>query len=171
MCSIFVNLQKAFDSVDHEILISKLDHHDMRGNASKWFETYLCNGKQNVSINGFKCSTSTLTCGVPQGSVLGPLLFLMYRNDLCHAITFSHVPHFADDTNLLQIYKSPKMLNKLINYDLKNLSNWLNASKIMLNVTKTELVISRMLKSLAGCRTMFLFAVFCKIDALERNVY
>lgn len=64
MCSIFVDLQKAFDSVDHEILISKLDHHGMRGNASKWLETYLCNGKQNASINGFKCNTSTLTCGV-----------------------------------------------------------------------------------------------------------
>ena len=93
-----------------------------------------------MSINGFKSNTSTLTCGVPQGSVLGPLLFLIYINDLCHAIRFCHVHHFADDTNLLHINKSPKMLNKLINYDLKNLSNWLNANKITLNVTKTELV-------------------------------
>ena len=62
-------------------------------------------------------------------------------NDLCHAIRFCHVHHFADDTNLLHINKSPKMLNQLIKYDLKNLSNWLNGTKIMLNVTKTKLVI------------------------------
>ena len=107
MCGIFVDLQKAFDTVDHKIY---LELEEIRGIANKRFETYLCNRKQYVSINGFKSNTSALTCGVPQGSVLGHLLFLIYINDLCHAIRFCHVHHFADDTNLIHINKSPKML-------------------------------------------------------------
>ena len=78
---------------------------------------------------------------MPQGSVLGPLLFLQYINDLHVAIKHCKVHHFADDTNLLIINKSLKRLNKLLNIDLKNLTNWLNANKISLNVSKTELII------------------------------
>ena len=81
--------------------------------------------------------------GVPQGSVLGLLLFLMYINDLNVAIKHCKVHHFADDTNLLNINKSPKHLNKFINIDLKNLTKWLNANKISLNVSKTEMVLFR----------------------------
>ena len=78
---------------------------------------------------------------MPQGSVLGSLLFLIYINDLHVAIKHCKVHHFADDTNLLIINKSLKRLNKLLNIDLKNLTNWLNANKISLNVSKTELII------------------------------
>ena len=79
--------------------------------------------ENSVTINGFKSNKWTLTYGVPQGSEIGPSLFPKYVNDLCHAIIFWHVHHFADDTNLLHINKSSKMLNKPINYYLKNLSN------------------------------------------------
>ena len=85
-----------------------------------------------------KCEVN---CGFFKGSVLGPLLFLLYINDLNQAIKFCKVHHFADDTNLLYLGKSIKKLNKLVNYDLKNLLYWLNANKISLNVKKTELVI------------------------------
>ena len=78
---------------------------------------------------------------MPQGSVLGPLLFLIYINDLHVAIKHCKVHHFADDTNLLIINRSLKRLNKLLNIDLKNLTNWLNVNKISLNVSKTELII------------------------------
>ena len=80
----------------------------------------------------------SLNCGVPQGSVLGPLLFLLYINNLNQAIKFCKVHHFADDTNLLYLGKSIKKLNKFVNIDLKNLVNWLNANKISLNVKKLK---------------------------------
>ena len=87
-----------------------------------------------VSINGYDSGLEEIKCGVPQGSVLGSLLFLLYINDLNQAIKFCKVHHFADDSNLLYLGKSIKKLNKLVNYDLKNLLYWLNANKISLNV-------------------------------------
>ena len=136
-----MDLQKAFDTVDHQILLSKLNYYDIQGIPNNWFKSYLSNRKQFVSINGYDPELAEINCGVPQGSVLGPLLFLLYINDLNQAIKFCKVHHFADDTNLLYLGKSIKKLNKLVNIDLKNLLYWLNANKISLNVKKTELVI------------------------------
>ena len=94
-----------------------------------------------MSINGYQSGLAAINCGVPQGSVLWPLLFLLYINDLNQAIKFCKVHHFADDTNLLCLSNSIKKLNKQVNADLKHLVNWLNANKISLNVKKTEMVI------------------------------
>ena len=105
---IFVDLQKAFDTVDYSTLLSKLCHYRICGLANKWFESYLANHKQFVSINDFESSTLSIT------------------------IKHCKVHHFADDTNLLIINKSLKRLNKLLNIDLKNLTNWLNGNKILL---------------------------------------
>ena len=96
--------------------------------------------KQFVSINGYNSDLMLINCGVPQGFVLGPLLFLIYINDLHKAIRYCKVHHFADDTNLFHTNKSVKNLNKLVNHDMKQLNNWLSANKISRNVEKTELV-------------------------------
>ena len=139
-CGVFVDLQKAFDTVNHDILISKLDHYGIRGTANNWFASYLSNRSQYVSILGFDSTTNTISHGVPQGSVLGPLLFLIYINDLHVAIKHSKVYHFADDTNLLNIGNSAKQIQKYVNADLKTLYQWLLANKISLNCDKTEVI-------------------------------
>ena len=142
-CGVFIDLQKAFDTVDHGILLKKLQFYGIRGITNKWFESYLNNRKQCVSINGFESRESLMTLGVPQGSVLGPLLFLLYINDLHKALKYSTTKHFADDTNILISNKNPKQLKKHLNIDLKLLSKWLQANKISLNASKTELMVFR----------------------------
>ena len=140
-CGISVDLQKAFDTVDHKILLHKLEYYGLRGICNDWFKSYLSDRKQFVSVNGYNSDLMPVGCGVPQGSVLGPLLFLIYSNDLHKAIQYCKVHHFADDTNLFHTSKSVKNLNKQINRDKKHLNNWSSANKIFLNVEKTELVI------------------------------
>ena len=118
-----------------------MNHYGIRGVSNDWFKSYWSNRNQYVSINGFHSGLTSINCGIPQGSVLGPLLFLLYINDFNQAIKLCKVHHFADDTNLLCLSNSIKKLNKLVNTDLKHLVNWLNPNKISLNVKKTEMVI------------------------------
>ena len=98
---VFVDFQKAFDTVNHKILLRKLEHYGIRGIANNWFSSYLSKRRQFVSIGGTNSETLNIEHGVPQGSVLGPLLFLVYINDLHTCIKHSTTRHFADDTNLL----------------------------------------------------------------------
>ena len=127
--------------MEHDILLAKLEHYGIHSLANEWFRSYLSNRKQYVSVNGHESSLASVLYGVPQGSVLGPLLFLIYINGLNQTIKFCKVHHFADDTNLLHFNKSVAKLNKLVNQDMKILTVWLNANKISLNVEKAKLVI------------------------------
>ena len=140
-CGVFVDLQRAFNTVDHQMLLPKLNHYGIFGVSNDWFTSYLSNRNHYVSINGFYSGLTTINCGVPQRSVLGPLRFLIHINDLNQTIKFCKVHHFVDDTNLLCLINSIKKLNKLVLAYLKHLVNWLNAKKISLSVKKTEMVI------------------------------
>ena len=115
----------------------------MRSLANEWFKSYLSNRKQYVSINVYDSNLADVTFGVLQGSVLGPLLFLIYINDLNQGLKFCKVHHFEDDTKLLHFSKLVNRVNKYVNFDFKNLTYWLSANKISCNVKKNELVICK----------------------------
>ena len=118
-CGVFIDLKKAFDTVNHEILLTKLEHYGIRNNMLNWFRSYLTDRKQYVSFNGESSEILNITCGVPQGSVLGPLLFLLYINDLPNISNKLSFFLFADDTNLY--YESDDLieLEKTMNKELK----------------------------------------------------
>ena len=142
VCGVFIDLKKAFDTVDLEILLKKLWHYGIREIANDWFKSYLANGMQYVSINNIPSDLLKVNFEVPQGSVLG-LLFLVYINDLHNSIRFSSPFHFADDTVLLNIQDSMHAINRTLNKDLRKLSFWFNANKIALNVAEIILFKTR----------------------------
>ena len=119
-CGVFLDFQKAFGTVNHEILLRKLHHCRIRRVTNEWFKSYLNDRTISEKIE--------ITYGVPQGSILGPLLFLVYINDLIEGITHSLIHHFADDTNILYCSKSLKKINKYINHDLSQIVQWLRAN-------------------------------------------
>ena len=139
--SLFIDFTKAFDTVDHEILLTKLAHYGVRGHANSFFKSYLCNRSQYIAINGVKSSTQNITCGVPQGSVLGPILFLIYVNDLHRCLGDSITRMFADDTNLTLYHKNNTELKKISISKTKALMKWCDCNKLTINWNKTHYVL------------------------------
>ena len=141
VCGVFIDLEKAFDTVNHNILLKKMEHYGIRGVANLWFASYLSSRKQKVKLDNAYSDYLNITCGVPQGSILGPLLFLIYINDMCNAVKHSTIHHFADDTNLLCSDKDPAIIRLKVNEDLKLIFEWLCSNRLSLNVSKTEFII------------------------------
>ena len=140
-CGIFIDLRKAFDTVNHNILLSKLVHYGIRDNLLKWFESYLSGRQQYVEYNGNSSDLRGITCGVPQGSVLGPLLFLIYINDLPNISKTLKKKLFADDTNIYYEADNIYELERTVNKELKHLNQWLIVNRLALNISKTNFVI------------------------------
>jgi hypothetical protein len=144
---IFLDLSKAFDTLDHNILLHKLQYYGVKDVELKWFQSYLCNRFQFVSFEGTSSSMLPMITGVPQGSVLGPLLFILYMNDIHYATDKFHAILFADDTSLtstLCTFGKKLSLNELsnsINIELKKVQTWLEINKLSLNVKKTKFMI------------------------------
>ena len=142
-CGAFIDPEKAFDTVNHTILLSKLEHYGIRDTSLTSIVSYLSNRKQSVKLNGVNSKYESVSCGVPQGSILGPLFFIIYVNDMHTAVKSSIIHHFADDTNLILSSKNPNQIAKLLNRDLKLIFEWLCANRLSLNVSKTEFILFR----------------------------
>ena len=138
--AIFIDLKKAFDTVDHDILLKKMDHYGIRGISNKWFENYLKDREQFVSVHGIDSDTQKIVCGVPQGSILGPLLFLLFINDLPNATEFFTLL-FADDTTFQISGHDMNFLFQNANMELKKASTWFETNKLTLNVDKTKFML------------------------------
>ena len=134
---VFIDLSKAFDTVDHKILLKKLNLYGINGSNIHWFENYLTNRKQFLTFNDKNTPFANITCGVPQGSILGPLLFLIYVNDLCSASNILD-PMFADDTNLFYSHQNISSLFMTVNNELDKIGEWFKANKLSLNVKETK---------------------------------
>ena len=138
---VFIDLKKAFDTVDHGILIEKLYHYGIRGIANKWIGSYLMNRYQYVNINGTNSDYMNVLCGVPQGSILGPILFILYINDMCNVSTLLKPILFADDTNLFYSGKDIKELCSVVSIELDKLCTWFQVNKLSLNTSKTNFMV------------------------------
>ena len=145
--AIYMDLSKAFDTLDHKILLSKLQYYGIHGMALNWFSNYLSNRKQYVEVNGYKSSLLPLNTGVPQGSILGPLLFLIYMNDIPNSSDLFNFLLFADDTSLKTFINSKlpnfsiNATSNTINTEIQKVHDWLAVNKLSLNVKKTKFMV------------------------------
>ena len=135
---LLLDFSKAFDTVDHNILLAKLAHYGIRGPALKWLRSYLSDRKQYVSVNNSDSSMTKITYGVPQGSILGPLLFIIYINDIPEISTIEKFILYADDANIIVTANTiEEVYNQIVSL-IDNLEDWVHCNGLTLNLKKTK---------------------------------
>ena len=141
--SLFLDFRKAFDSLNHSLLLQKLHYYGFRGTVHNWFKSYLSNRKQFIQLNNITSDQQLITHGVPQGSILGPLLFFIFINDLPNASNLFKYTLFADDSTLSTTFppNSRHTICNSINQELNNINSWLVTNKICINSSKTKYIV------------------------------
>ena len=136
-----IDLSKAFDSINHDLLLKKLYAYGIHGAELTWFTDYLAERKQRVVLNNISSEWAKVTTGVPQGSILGPLLFVLFVNDLPGMVEESSINLFADDTAVYSADSDPKVLSDRVEKDIGRVADWIHSNGLSLNVTKTQLMV------------------------------
>jgi putative NIF3 family GTP cyclohydrolase 1 type 2 len=135
---VYIDLKKAFDTIDHQLLLKKMEQYGIRGKTNDWISSYLNNRSQYVKYNDCESDLLKVVCGVPQGSILGPKLFIMYINDICNVSNKLKFILFADDTNIFYSHVNLDNLVSIVNDELKKLYDWFAVNKLSLNLLKTN---------------------------------
>ena len=134
--AVYIDLAKAFDTVSHSVILNKLQSYGIIENELTWFTDYLFQRKQYVKFDGSKSESDFVTCGVPQGSILGPLLFLIHFNDIENCLKNSRLMIYADDTVIFTASKDVSSIENSLNEDLINLQSWLSKNELLINLKK-----------------------------------
>ena len=138
---VFLDIRKAFDSIDHEILLEKLKFYGITGVEHDWFESYLTSRNQQTFVNGFLSTKKEIICGIPQGSILGLLLFLIYINDLPNCLESTIPCLYADDTQIFTSSHDTEDIIDKLNSDLVNVMDWLTVNKLQSHAKKTKFML------------------------------
>ena len=138
---VFLDLSKAFDTLDHQILFDKLEHYGVCGLALQWIKSYFFNRTQFVQTNDTRSSEQIIRCGVPRGSILGPLFFILYINYLPKTTRLAECLLFADDTSIFYSNSDPDHVASVMNSELSKIRLWMKSNKLSVNIKKTNYVV------------------------------
>ena len=161
-CGIFIDLKKAFDTVNHSILVAKLENYGIRGLINTWFKSYLTDHQQSIEIDNHISKEEKTLCGVPQGSVLGPLLFLLYINNIYKCSSEFTFYLFADDTSIIYANNNLRTLESTVNSELAKVSEWLKANKLTLNIKNLTALFFVLVKRLCLLFLKLKFSTLCR---------
>jgi hypothetical protein len=166
--SVFIDLSKAFDTISHKILLCKMEQLGIWGVANAWFNSYLTNREQYIELYNLKSSKKSISCGVPQGSILGPILVLIYVNDINNATSLS-ILSFADDTTITSSSPDIGKLYTNMNTELEKLNEWFKANRLCLNVKKTKYILFRPSIAYPKIINEHIYLNGLKVDQISHN--